>query len=113
MESGVIMTRHWFPCCLPVLLRVRVVCVSARAEVDTSVWRLSEAKTQRRPTARERERVRGGVSFVVLMFLYLSFKQGKKKTRRGEDVVQGGRVGEERRWFKKGYGVTWGSLRAT
>ena len=90
-------------------------CVRARAEVDTSAGRLSEAKTQRRPTARERERESetGGVSFVVLLFLYLSFEQGKKKTRRGEDVVQGGRVGEERRWFKNGYGLTWGSLRVT
>ena len=31
-------------------------CVRAMAEVDTSAGRLSEAKTQRRPTARERER---------------------------------------------------------
>ena len=31
------------------------VCVRARAEFDTSAWRLSEAKTQRRPRARERE----------------------------------------------------------
>ena len=39
---------------LPVLLRV-TVCVRAKAEVDTSAGRLSEAKTQRRPRARERE----------------------------------------------------------
>ena len=56
-------------------------------EVDTSAGRLSEAKTQRRPTARERESERGGgFSFVVLLFLYLSFEQGKKKTRRDEGV---------------------------
>ena len=55
-------------------------------KVDTSAGRLSEAKTQRRPTAREREREGRVVSFVVLLFLYLSFEQGKKKTRRGEDV---------------------------
>ena len=39
--------------------------------------RLSEAKTQRRPhSARESER--GG--FPLLLFLYLSFEQGKKNT---------------------------------
>ena len=41
--------------------------------------RLSEAKTQRRPTARERESEKGGDSFVVLLFLYLSFEQGKQR----------------------------------
>ena len=109
MEFGVVMTRQNFV--FPGPSSCSCCCVRARAEVDTSAGRLSEAKTQRRPTARER--VRWGVSFVVVLFLYLSFEQGKKKTRRGEDVGQEGRLGEERRWFKKGYGVTWGSLRAT
>ena len=67
MESGVIMTRQNFgSLCFPVLLRVLVVRARAMAEVDTSAWRLSEAKTQRRPTARERESETGGVSFVVV-----------------------------------------------
>ena len=54
MELGVAMTRQNFG--FPVLLRVLVV-VSGQGwtEVDTSAGRLSEAKTQRRPTARERE----------------------------------------------------------
>ena len=111
MEPGVIMTRQNFG--FPVFAGSHSCsrcCARARAEVDTSAGRLSEAKTQRRP---ERERVRGGVSFVVLLFLYLSFEQGKKKTRRGEDV------GEEGRWVKRGGGLRrvaaclWGSLRAT
>ena len=47
-------------------------------EVDTSAGRLSEAKTQRRHRAREREWEVGGFSFVVLLlFLYLSFEQGR------------------------------------
>ena len=54
-------------------------CVRARVEVDTSAGRLSEAKTQRRPTARERESERV-VSFVVLLFLYLSFSRASKDT---------------------------------
>ena len=37
-------------------------------EVDTSAGRLSEAKTQRRPTARERESEGRGVSFGVCCF---------------------------------------------
>ena len=55
MELGVAMTHQNFG--FPVLLRVLVV-VSGQVgtEVDTSAGRLSEAKTQRRPTARERER---------------------------------------------------------
>ena len=79
------MTRQNFG--FPVLLRVIVVVPGqGGTEVDTSAGRLSEAKTQRRPTARERETERGGVSFVVLLFLYLYFEQGKKKTRRGDDA---------------------------
>ena len=86
MEPGVIMTRQnfGFPVfpCSPSCSRC---CFRARMKVDTSAGRLSEAKTQRRPTARER--VRGGGGFLCcLLFLYLSFEQGEKKTRRGEDV---------------------------
>ena len=62
---------------LPVLLRVSVG-VRARAEVDTSAGRLSEAKTQRRPRARER--VRGGGFRCCFVVLYLSF------SRAGEDT---------------------------
>ena len=59
--------------------------------------RISEAKTQRRPRARERES-EGGVFFVDLLFLYLSFKQGRarrmdvevKKLYKGGDWVKGG-----------------------
>ena len=53
MELVVAMTHQNFD--FPVLLRVPVVCVRAMGEVDTSAGRLSEAKTQQRPTARERE----------------------------------------------------------
>ena len=70
MESGVVMIRPklWFPCWLPVLLRVLVVCARAMAEVDTSAGRLSEAKTQRRPRARERESERGGFPLLFRCF---------------------------------------------
>ena len=113
MEPGDIMTRQNFG--FPVFSgspSCSRCCVRARVEVDTSAGRLSEAKTQRRPEC-ERVRGEGGFSFVVLLFLYLSFEQGKKKTRRGEDV------GEEGRWVKRGGGLRrvaaclWGSLRAT
>ena len=70
MELGVVMTRQNFG--FPVLLRVLFV-VSGQwgTEVDTSAGTLSEAKTQRRPHgARERVRNWGGVSLVVLLFLY-------------------------------------------
>ena len=111
MEFGVVRARQNFGSpCSP---SCSVCCVRARADVDTSAGRLSEAKTQRRRGARERVCERGGFSFVVLLFLYLSFKQGRKKTRRGEDVGSAGRLGEERRWVMKGCCVTWGSLRAT
>ena len=79
------------------------------AEVDTSAGRLSEAKTQRRPRARERVR-EGGFTFVVLLFLYLSFEQGRARRRHVEKKML---LGAERRWFKRGYGVTWWSLLAT
>ena len=63
----------------PVLLRVLfVVSGQGGTEVDTSAGTLSEAKTQRRPHS-ARERVREG-GFPVLLFLYLSFEQGKKNT---------------------------------
>ena len=78
MELGVVLTRQNFG--FPCSPSCSVVCARARAEVDTSAGRLSEAKTQRRPRARERKRMRGGVSFVVLLFLYLSF------SRAGEDT---------------------------
>ena len=63
----------WFPCCLPVRLRVLVVCARARVEVDTSAGRLSEAKTQRRPTAREREGVREAGGFLCCFVVFVSF----------------------------------------
>ena len=56
MELGVIMSRQNFG--FPVFAgspSCSRCCVRARAEVDTSAGRLSEAKTQRRPRARERE----------------------------------------------------------
>ena len=75
MEFGVVMTRQDFesPCCPS----CSVVCVRARGQVDTSAGRLSEAKTQRRPRARERESERGGSFVVLLLFLYFSFEQGR------------------------------------
>ena len=63
----------WFPCCLPVFLRVHVFRARARAEVDTSAGRLSEAKTQRRPRARERERVREGGGCLCCFVVFVSF----------------------------------------
>ena len=48
-------------------------CVRARVEVDTSAGRLSEAKTQRRPRARERESERGG--FLCCFVVFASFFQ--------------------------------------
>ena len=82
MELGVVMTPQNLG--FPVLLRVLVVVSGQGGRRSTrSRGTLSEAKTQRRPHS-ARERVRGrGVSFVVLLFLYLSFEQGKK-TRRDE-----------------------------
>ena len=47
-------------------------------EVDTSAGRLSEAKTKRRPRARERESERGG--FLCCFVVFVSFfEQGKKR----------------------------------
>ena len=71
MELGVVMTRKTLVSL--VLLRVLVV-VSGQGgtEVDTSAGRLSEAKTQRRPTARERERVREG-GFPLLFCCFCIF----------------------------------------
>ena len=80
----------------PVLLRVSVG-VRARAEVDTSAGRLSEAKTQRRPRARERVRWGG---FICCFVVFVSFFE------------QGRRRHVEKEMFAK-RGVTWGSLRAT
>ena len=89
MELGVIMTRQNFG--FPVFAgspSCSRCCVRARWEVDTSAGRLSEAKTQRRPTARERECERGG--FLCCFVVFVSFfraGQGKKKARRGDEVV--------------------------
>ena len=73
MELGVVMTRQNVG--FPVLLRVLVV-VSGQGgtDVDTSAGRLSEAKTQRRPTARERESERGGV-YIRCFVVFVSFFQ--------------------------------------
>ena len=77
MELGVVTTHQNFG--FPVLLRVLfVVSGQGGTEVDTSAGTLSEAKTQRRPHS-ARERVRGG-GFPLLLFMYLSFEQGKKNT---------------------------------
>ena len=88
----------WFPCWLPVFLRVHVVRAMARVEVDTSAWRLSEAKTQRRPSARERECVRGGGFLCCFVVVFVSFfEQGRRRhveedmlAKRGEWVKRGG-----------------------
>ena len=68
-------------------LRVAVVCC-ARARRDGGRHerrgRLSQAKTQRRPHS-ARERVRGGVSFVVFVVFVSFFQQGKEKIPRGDD----------------------------
>ena len=81
MELGVVMTHQNFG--FHVLLRVLFVMSGQwRTEVDTSAGTLSEAKTQRRPYS-ARERVRGGISFVVSLFLYLSLSRTRKDTERG------------------------------
>ena len=68
---------------LPVLLRVSV-CVRARAEVDTSAGRLSEANTQRRPRALEREREReGGGRFPLLFRCFRLFLSSRVKRPSG------------------------------
>ena len=98
MELGVVMTRQNFG--FPCSPSCSVVCARARAEVDTSAGRLSEAKTQRRPRARERESERGGVSFVVLLLFFVSFfEQGRRRhveekmlAKRGEGVKRGGGI---------------------
>ena len=67
----------WFPCYFFVFLFGE----SGQwvTEVETSAGTLSEAKTQRRPHS-ARERVRWVVSFVVLLFLYLSFSRQEEDT---------------------------------
>ena len=68
MELGVVVTHQNFG--FPVLLRVLfVVSGQGGTEVDTSAGALSEAKTQRRPHS-ARERVRVGVSFVVVFVFF-------------------------------------------
>ena len=72
MEPVVIMTRQNFG--FPVFSgspSCSRCCVRARVEVDTSAGRLSEAKTQRRPTARESEREGGG--FLCCFVVFVSF----------------------------------------
>ena len=93
MEPGVVMTRQNFG--FPCSPSCSVVCARARAEVDTSAGRLSEAKTQRRPRARER--VRGG-GFICCFVVFVSFfEQGRRRhveekmlAKRGEGVKRGG-----------------------
>ena len=65
-------------------------------EVDTSAGRLSEAKTQRRPRARERESERGGFLRCFVVFVSF-FEQGRRRhveekmlAKRGEWVKRGG-----------------------
>ena len=75
------------------LLRVLVVVSwQGGTEVDTSAGTLSEAKTQRRPTARERERVRGeGGGFLCCFVVFVSFfEQGKKRHVEKRVMAKGG-----------------------
>ena len=67
----------WLPCSPS----CSCCCVRARGgtEVDTSAWRLSEAKTQRRPTARERESEK--VGFLCCFVVFVSFfRAGQEDT---------------------------------
>ena len=99
MKLGVVMTRQNFEfSCSP---SYSVVCVRAMAEVDTSAGRLSEAKTQRRPRARERESERGG-SFVVFVAVFVSFfRAGQGRRRHVEEKMLDKRGG----WVNRGGGV--------
>ena len=85
MEVGVAMTHQNSD--FPVLLRVPVV-VSGQGgtEVDTSAGRLSKAKTQRRPTARERESERGG-GFHLLFCCFCIFLSSRARIRHVEMKV--------------------------
>ena len=86
--TGVIMTRQklWFPSVSRFSFVFTLLC-QGKGEVDTSAGWLSEAKTQRRPRARERESEKGGV-YLCCFVVFVSFfqaGQGKKKTRREGD----------------------------
>ena len=85
----------WFPCSFFVLLMsLFVVPGQGGTEVDTSAGTLSEAKTQRRPHS-ARERVRGrGLSFVVSLFLYLSFSRARRRHVEEMVMAKGGAKGE-------------------
>ena len=76
MELGVVMTRQNFG--FLCLLRVLVVVSGQGGRRSTRArGTLNEAKTQRRPYS-ARERVRGwGITFVVSLFLYLSFSRAR------------------------------------
>ena len=67
-------------------------------EVDTSAVRLSEAKTQRRPTARERI-VRGGVFLCCFVVFVSFFEQGKRRHVEEKVMAKGGE------WVKQGGGL--------
>ena len=73
MELGVVMTRQNFGFHCSFFVLSLSVCQGKGDEVDTGAGALSEAMTQR-----ERERLRGGVSFVVSLFLYLSFSRARR-----------------------------------
>ena len=67
-------------------------------EVDTNAGRLSEAKTQRRPTARERESERGG--FLCCFVVFVSFfEQGRRRHVEEKMLYKGGE------WVKRGGGL--------
>ena len=83
LELGVVMARQNFGSpCSP---SCSVCCVRARVEVDTSAGRLSEAKTQRRPRARERESERGG--FPLLFCCFCTFLLSRARKRHVEEKM--------------------------
>ena len=86
MELVVIMTRQNFG--FPVFAGSHSCsrcCVRARAEVDTSAGRLSEAKTQRRP---ERERVRGEGGFPLLFCCFCIFLSSRARKIHVEEKIE-------------------------
>ena len=102
MELGVIMTRQNFG--FPVFSGSHSCsrcCARARVEVDTSAGRLSEAKTKRRPRARDRERVRGG-GFLCCFVVFVSFfEQGRARRRHVEEKM----LDKRGYWVKRGGGL--------
>ena len=95
-EFGVVMTSQNFGFPVPSSCSCLFCARAGGTEVDTSAGTLSEAKTQRRPHS-ARERVRGGVSFVGSLFLYLSFSRARRRpvekmvnTKGGGRVKRGG-----------------------